>query len=134
VTISSNDFVVAFAVPERVQVVYCAFSQAGRPVGRGLHAVGAWLSAEVLLGFSEPFDRLANRLIQAVSEMIRLSFVSIRGGCFIWSMALVELVHRQGSYRVSVIPLITTRDLFKSSPGLTISPDRIQCSLSPEDF
>jgi hypothetical protein len=49
-------------------------------------------------------------------------------------MSLVELVHPQGSYQVSVVPLITKCDLFKTNPGLTVSPYGVQSEVSLEDF
>jgi hypothetical protein len=49
-------------------------------------------------------------------------------------MALVELIHSQGSHRVSVVPLITKCDLFKNNPGLTISPSLVQSAVSLDEF
>jgi hypothetical protein len=49
-------------------------------------------------------------------------------------MTLVELVHPQGSHQVSVVPLINKCNGFKTNPGLTIAPYRIQSGVSLEDF
>jgi hypothetical protein len=49
-------------------------------------------------------------------------------------MALVELVYLQGSHQVSVVPLINKCDLFKTNPGLTIAPSRVQSRVSLHDF
>jgi hypothetical protein len=49
-------------------------------------------------------------------------------------MALVELVHPQGSHQVSVVPLIMKCELFKNNPGLTIAPYRVKSQVSLEDF
>jgi hypothetical protein len=49
-------------------------------------------------------------------------------------MALVELVHPQGSHQISVVPLINKCDLFKNNPGLTISPYRVESGISLDDF
>jgi hypothetical protein len=49
-------------------------------------------------------------------------------------MALVELVHPQGSHQVSVVPLINTCDLFKNNPRLAIAPYRVQSGVSLDDF
>jgi hypothetical protein len=35
-------------------------------------------------------------------------------------LALVKLVHPQGSHQVSVVPLINKCDLFKNNPGFPI--------------
>jgi hypothetical protein len=53
---------------------------------------------------------------------------------FISQMSLVELVHPQGSHQISVVPLINKCDLFKKSPGLIISPYRVQSEVSLDDF
>jgi hypothetical protein len=53
---------------------------------------------------------------------------------FISWMALVELVHPQGSHQVSVVPLIKKCDLFKNNPGLAIAPSRVESRVSLEDF
>jgi uncharacterized coiled-coil protein SlyX len=49
-------------------------------------------------------------------------------------MALVELVHPQGSHQISVVPLINTCELFRNNPGLIITPYRINSGVSLEDF
>jgi hypothetical protein len=49
-------------------------------------------------------------------------------------MALVELVHPQGSHQVSVVPLINKCDVFKDNPALTIAPYRVQSGVSMDDF
>jgi hypothetical protein len=49
-------------------------------------------------------------------------------------MAQVELIHSQGTYRVSCLHLITECDLFKNNPGLTIRPYQVQSEVSLDDF
>jgi hypothetical protein len=41
---------------------------------------------------------------------------------FICWMALVELVHPQNSHQISVVPVILKCDLFKTNPGLLVTP------------
>jgi hypothetical protein len=53
---------------------------------------------------------------------------------FIHWMALVELVHSEGSHRIPVVPLITKSDLFTNNPNLTIFPSRVQSAMFLEDF
>jgi hypothetical protein len=49
-------------------------------------------------------------------------------------MALVELVHPQGSHQVSIVLLIMKCDLFKNNLGLIVTPYRIQSGVSLDDF
>jgi hypothetical protein len=71
-----------------------------------------------------------------VSEVTHLTFVSNCGSWIDWHcwMALVELVHPQGSYQVSVGPLTMKCDLFKNNPSLTIAPYQVDSRVSLEDF
>jgi hypothetical protein len=58
-------------------------------------------------------------------------------GCsvdFTYWMALVELVHSQGSQRVSVVIIINKCDLFKNNRGLVNTPYRVQSGVTLEDL
>jgi hypothetical protein len=46
----------------------------------------------------------------------------------------VELVHPQDNHQVSVVPLSMKYDLFKTNPGLAITPSRVESWVSLEDF
>jgi hypothetical protein len=53
---------------------------------------------------------------------------------FTYWMALVELVHSQGSQRVSVVTITNTCDLFTNNLGLVIAPYQVQSGVTLEDF
>jgi hypothetical protein len=103
-------------------------------VPRGVKAIFSWLFQTIPQRWN--VHDFCNGLRLTVSEIID-RILRCNSGLwfdFICWMALVELVHPQGSYQVSVVLLITKCDLFKNNPALIMTPYRVQSGVPLEDF